>query len=61
MPKQAFQHRTTAIIAALVDRYGKDYCQQMPVRYCCYLDCKRCKELARKRLEERTDDSIWKG
>ncbi len=56
MPKQAFRHRATNIICDYVDCYGKNYCQHIPVRYCCYLDCDRCKELASKRVEENRED-----
>lgn len=40
------------VIHSMVDKFEVDYCQHLPVRYCCYMECKSCKEIAEGRLDK---------
>ncbi|WP_181392828.1 hypothetical protein [Faecalicatena contorta] len=49
MEKRRYRSGIPSIIHSAVDKYGTEYCQHLPVRYCCYMECGRCKEIAKKR------------
>ena len=49
MEKRRYRSGIPSIIHSTVDKYGTEYCQHLPVRYCCYMECERCKEIARER------------
>lgn len=49
MEKRRYRSGIPSIIHSAVDKYGTEYCQHFPVRYCCYMECERCKEIAWER------------
>lgn len=49
MEKRRYRSGIPSIIHSMADKYGADYCRHLPVRYCCYMECERCKEIAKER------------
>ena len=49
MKKRVYGRNVTTLLIRAVDKYGMDYCQHFPVRYCCYMECECCREIARER------------